>query len=380
MDLLEACCVSQPLLGAVLSSIEHVIIVMDSEGSILVANPVVERVFGFTPDELKGKDLSILFTPEDLPKLYPNLLYMAQQKRSFEGELTLVRRDDTRFFAHISFRPYVDAGQNKLVTVASIQDIDKQKRPEEALRDTHYEDLVKIADGIAHEVRNPLVAIGGGVKRIYKSCAGMQDHGKYYEQILNNVRRLEGLVQKVEFFAHLPMPHLRKESIRQLMQESLQPYFQQMKERKIELTNRIEDTSLRVDKSLVVRAFSILVENALDALPEGGLMLIRSETDENQCKIYIADQGVGISSGDLPYIFNPFYRTKPTGVGIDLAVVKQIMNRHGGRVEVESKPGEGTTFLLVFPLERRRPIRMSRLENYEDGFNRVKGTASEVIK
>jgi signal transduction histidine kinase len=135
-----------------------------------------------------------------------------------------------------------------------------------------------------------------------------------------------------------------------------------------------------VDKSLVVRAFSILVENALDALPEGGLMLIRSETDENQCKIYIADQGVGISSGDLPYIFNPFYRTKPTGVGIDLAVVKQIMNRHGGRVEVESKPGEGTTFLLVFPLERRRPIRMSRLENYEDGFNRVKGTASEVIK
>ena len=74
------------------------------------------------------------------------------------------------------------------------------------------------------------------------------------------------------------------------------------------------------------------------------------------------DTGSGISPGDLPYIFNPFFSTKINGAGIDLAVVKRIMDSHGGQVEVASKQGEGTTFLLLFPLERRRLTRISRLE------------------
>lgn len=74
------------------------------------------------------------------------------------------------------------------------------------------------------------------------------------------------------------------------------------------------------------------------------------------------DTGSGISPGDLPYIFNPFFSTKPNGAGIDLAVVKRIMDSHGCQVEVASKQGEGTTFFLLFPLERRRLTRISRLE------------------
>ena len=128
------------------------------------------------------------------------------------------------------------------------------------------------------------------------------------------------------------------------------------------MNNRIQDIDLRIDKSLIVRAFSILIGNALDAMPQGGELTLFSETDNNECRAYVRDTGTGISPEDLPYIFNPFYRTKPAGIGIDLAVVKRIMKRHSGRVDATSTPGEGTTFLLAFPLERRRSIRVSSLE------------------
>jgi PAS domain S-box-containing protein len=362
VDILQACGDSPKVLDAILSSIQHTIILIDHDGNVLLANPAVEQVFGLTPNELKGKNLSVLFRPQDLTYLYPNLLRMAQKNKSFEGEVTLMHRDKTRFFAFMVFRPCFDSGQDKPLVVISIQDIDTQKQCEKGFRDTHYMDLVKVADGIAHELRNPLVAIGGLTKRLYKSRKA-DDDKKYYEGVLDNVKRLEGLVEKVEFFAHLPRPYMTEQSVKAMMGEAIQPYLLQMEECKIELIDEIEDVNLFLDKGLVIRAFSILIENALDALIEGGQIRICSEMKDNDCRICVTDTGCGISPEDIPYIFDPFFRTKPSRVGIALAVVKRIMDSHGGSVEVSSKLGQGTTFFLIFPLERRRPIRICRLED-----------------
>ncbi|MBW2107798.1 MAG: PAS domain S-box protein [Deltaproteobacteria bacterium] len=359
MDLFQACCKSRDLLGAVLSAIRHAIVVVDHEGKILMTNAVVGSMFGVDVAKMEGKDLSVFFTPEDMLHLYPNLLRMARQKRSFEGELTLVRTDETRFFAFMVFRPYVVPDQDFPLSVVCIHDIDKQKRPEEGLRGTHYEDLIKIADGIAHELRNPLVAIGGSSKRLYTECGKTPDTEKYYDRILNNVKRLEGLVENVEFFAHLPKPCMKEESIRKLVQEAISPYLGQIQDQNVILVNQIQDMVLRLDKNLVLRAFSILIDNALDAMPSGGELTLTSVADGNTCRVYVADTGTGISPEDLPYIFNPFFRTKATGIGIDLTVVKRIMSRHGGQVGVNSTPGKGTTFEMAFPLERRRSIRVT---------------------
>lgn len=361
-DLLEACINSQRLLDKVLLCMRDAIIVTDLKGHILFTNPVVDKVLGFTSDELKNKDLSVLFTPEDLIYLYPNLLCMAQKNESFEGELMLIRKDGTRFFTFITFQTYLDPKQDKSRIVLSIQDIDKEKQLEKTFRGIHYTDLIKVASGIAHEIRNPLVGIGGFANRLYKSCRTIDEHDKFYEHIINNVRKIEGLIRKVEFFANLPKPHFTEEAIGELIEEALQPYLQQINEKKIDLSINVEKVVMLVDLDLVVRVFSILLENALDAMFGIGRILIKSETNDNQYKIYVSDTGSGISPEDLPYIFNPFFSTKADGAGIDLATAKRIMALHGGDIEVTSKQTKGTTFLLVFPLERRRPIRISTLE------------------
>ena len=362
MSLFKACCESPELVDAILSCVQHVVIVVDEKGQIELANNMVSRVFGYSHEELQGKAMSILFTSEDLPYLYPNLLYMAAKGKGFEGEVAMVRKDGTRFFAHLVFRPYARTEQDVSLIIACIHDLEKKTGSDTASSHTHYDDLVKIADGIAHELRNPLVIIGGNAKRLYDVSAGTPDEKRYYESIENTVHRLEGLVQKVEYFTHLPKPTMNKLSIRRLMQEALQPYLQLMREQQIQLTNTMEDRELYVDRKLVVRAFSILLDNAIDALPDGGQLHMDSETKEKNCTVTVTDDGAGILPEDLPYIFYPFYRTKPTGVGIDLAVVRQIMTSHGGHIDVRSQRDSGTTFLLTFPVERRRSIRISRME------------------
>jgi PAS domain S-box-containing protein len=360
-DLLQVCADFQGLLEKLLSCIQQVIILTDIEGKILFASKAVDKILGFTPDELLDKDLSVIFTPEDLTYLYSNLLNMARDDKPFEGEVMLIRKNETRFLAFMAFRSHLTLGHDKSVIVISIQDIDKHKQLEKAFHGTHYEDLIKIANGIAHELRNPLMSIGGFAGRIYKACEATDDLRKYYDYIINNLKRIEGLVKKVELFARVPKPCLTEAPVKELIEKAIQPYLKNLKEQHIDLAINIDETHLFVDPDLVISALSMLIENSLDALPDGGRVQIKSERKENRYLIYLIDSGTGISPENLPFIFNPFFSTKADRAGIDLPVVKKVVESHGGEIEVSSKPEEGTTFVLKFPLERRRAIRISSL-------------------
>ncbi len=361
LDLLHICADYQGLLEKMLSCIQQVIVVTDLKGKILFASKAVGKVLGFTPDELLDKKLSVIFTPEDLTYLYTNLLQMARDEKPFEGDVMLIRKDETRFLAFMAFRSHLVSDHNKSVIVISIQDIDKRKQLEKTFHGTHYEDLIKIANGIAHELRNPLMSIGGFANRIYKACEATDDLRKYYDYIIDNLKRIEGLIKKVELFARVPTPRLREASIQDLVEKAIRPYLKIISEQHIDLTVDIDETHLYVDNALVISALSMLIENALDALPEGGSALIKSEIKGNEYDVYLTDSGTGISPENFPFIFNPFFSTKANRAGIDLPVVKKVMEGHGGHIEVSSKPGEGTTFVLKFPLERRRTIRISHL-------------------
>ena len=362
MDLLQACCNSRKLLDEILSSIHDAIIVTDLDGHILYSSSVVEKMLGYDPVELEGRNLSVIFTAEDLTCLYHNLIHMARKNMPFEGELMLLRKDGSRFFAFIVLKSYFDPDQERPIIAVCIQDIDKEKQLEKTFRESHYQDLVQIANGIAHEIRNPLMGIGGFINRLYKSGKIIPDNDKYYDHIIKNLEKIEDLVKKVDFFASLPRPSLSEESIRKLLENAMEPFLQEIEKRGIDLTVSMEEMILFMDKELVGRVFSILIANALDALSDRGKIIIHNEINLGHCNITISDTGSGISPNDIPHIFNPFFSTKPDGAGIDLATAKRIMDYHGGRIEAASRKGHGTSFTLRFPLERRQAIRISALE------------------
>jgi signal transduction histidine kinase len=275
----------------------------------------------------------------------------------------LQNKSDARFFAFISVQPCFEPCHEKTIIVFLIYDREKQQVPKRGFREDHYEDLVRIANGIAHELRNPLVGIGGFVSRLYKSCRLTPDHDTYYTYIVSNLKKIEALVKKVELFASLPKPSFTESPIDEVAKKALEPFLSKIEQRKIHLSVSLDKVALFLDEGLVVKALAILIDNAIDALPDGGSILITNEIKDNHCTVTVADTGSGISPDDLPFIFNPFFSTKPEGVGIDLALVKRIMESHGGHVEVFSKQNEGTSFLLMFPLERRRFLRICSLKD-----------------
>jgi PAS domain S-box-containing protein len=342
---------------SILSAIHVPVILTDLNGKILFANHAVNNKFGFLPEEITGKDLSILLTPEDQGIFYQNLLCLCSKKSFFEGEIMLVRKDATIFLSYFTAKACADPNYDCTLVIC-IEDIHELKQLEKERRVNSYEDLRQIASGIAHEIRNPLVGIGGFLNRLYKSCNAFDGHVKYYEFIIENLKKIEGLIEKVEYFSKLPEPDFSKEQLWELIDKALQPYLPEMDERNIELTIQKSDTSLHLDAVLFIKVISILIANAMDALEKGGKISLKGEEQDNQYIIHIADSGSGISQENMPFIFNPFFSTKAHGAGIDLAIVKRIMENHSGTVRVESELDKGTTFSLVFPLERRRSIRV----------------------
>lgn len=364
MDLLQACCSSPELWQEVLLGIQPAIIVTDLTGAIIFCSPAVSKVLGFDPENLIEQRLDTIFTPEDRTCLYPNVLYLCKNKKVHEGNVMLVRADGSRFIAFISARPYFNAKTQDAVIIFCIQDVNRQKELEAVNRQTPYTDLIKLANGIAHEIRNPLVGIGGFLNRLFKTQQVSPECRGYYDHIMHNLGKIENLVKKVEYFAHLPKPSFSSTSIGEIIANSLNPFCDELKRMEIAVVINCQDLDVLLDKELAMRAVSILIENALDALCERGSLEITAEKLSNELQVDVSDNGVGISVHDLVYIFNPFFSTKPDGAGIDLAIVKRIMEMHGGDVKVFSRQDEGTTFSLHFPLERRHPLRVSLLQNH----------------
>lgn len=346
----------------VLSVIHIPVILTDLNGEIFFANHAVNNVFGYLPEEIVGEKLSILLTPEDHEIFYPNLLCLGCSKRSFEGELMLVRKDGTSFYSYMTAETCTGRNDGGTTMVICVQNIHELKLLEKARKVNSYEDLKQIASGIAHEIRNPLVGIGGFLNRLYKSCNALEEHGLYYEYIIENLTKIEGLVEKVEFFSKLPEPNFTREHVWELIEQALEPYITDLNKQNITLELFKEDVVLHLDSILFLKVVSVLIENAMDAIKDGGNIKIRSEEQKNKYVIYISDNGSGISPDDMAFIFNPFFSTKADGAGIDLAIVKRIMENHNGRVEIESELTKGTTFILELPIERRRSIRIKHID------------------
>lgn len=345
---------------------KQAILIADTEGSILFANEAAGKVFGCPVSELAGSPFSRFLTPEDLNPFFPNLLYLGKKNDRFDGEIMLARSDDSRFIAQLTMLPITVPGTGERVLSMSIRDIHDQKQIEQAFSRSHYPDLIKIADGIAHEIRNPLVGIGGFAQRLFKDCPDTPENRTYFNHLMSNLRKIDNLIQKVEFFSKLPKPVLSQACLRNVVEAGLESYLSIIENRHIALSLEVGDVALCIDPEQIARAVSIFVANALDAVPDGGRIEIRAKEDTNRAIISVADNGKGINSDDLEFIFNPFFSTKPAGAGIDLAIVKRIAEGHDGMVEVDSTPGNATTFSLILPKEKRRSIRarlFSKKEN-----------------
>lgn len=211
----------------------------------------------------------------------------------------------------------------------------------------------RIAAHIAHEIRNPLVTMGGYARRIIQ----LGRDATRYEQsirsaasvIIKESERLEKVLSNVMDFTR-PSPYIREfNSVNDVIRDTVDLLRNLFQERRIEIRLKLApDVPLvKSDFNQMKQLMLNLVQNAIDATQPGGAVEISTEADAQSVSIFVRDSGTGIREDDLDKVFEPFYTTKVTGVGLGLAIVKRIVNDHNGEISVRNLPHGGTEFRIV---------------------------------
>jgi signal transduction histidine kinase len=210
--------------------------------------------------------------------------------------------------------------------------------------------LGELAAIVAHEVRNPLGVIYNATNSLKRLTSGEGDAATLIDIVREECERLNQIVGDLLDFARPNKLSLNPEEIGRILGEVVEAIGATPNMR-FEVTIDDDLPLLAVDRRLMRQALLNVALNAVQAMPRGGTLRMRAYHDDGAVAVELTDQGPGIPDADLPRIFEPFYTTKATGAGLGLAVVKRIVEDHGGQVTVSSSP-DGTTFRFRLPLTR----------------------------
>jgi|UPI00039B42F7 signal transduction histidine kinase len=208
----------------------------------------------------------------------------------------------------------------------------------------------ELAAGVAHEIRNPLNAISMSVQLLEREATENSSQQQRLVGIRKEITRIQNIIQQFLIFAR-PAPLQRQRvDVAEIIDRAVQTFQARALSQNVKIIwyhpGQIE---ANLDPGKIMTCISNLIDNAIDATPAGGQITITLRRRRRNTFFSVADNGIGIPPENLSKIFNLYFTTKPTGTGLGLAQVYQIVSEHGGSIEVKSQPGAGSTFEINLP-------------------------------
>jgi signal transduction histidine kinase len=219
----------------------------------------------------------------------------------------------------------------------------------------------ELARRLAHELKNPLFPLQVTVENLIRA---KEKSPEMFEEVfregtatlLAEVNNLKTIIGRFSEFSRMPQPHRKPTQLNEVVRSVLRVFQAQLKEKsqiavRTELESELPEIS--ADPDMLHRALSNLVLNAIDALPQGGEIIVRTKSFGNRVELSVSDTGAGLTPEECERLFTPYYTTKQHGTGLGLAIVQSVVSDHGGRISVESTKQNGTTFRIELPREVR---------------------------
>lgn len=213
--------------------------------------------------------------------------------------------------------------------------------------------LGEMASSIAHEIKNPLISIQGFADRIGKTDDA-EKIGKYSRLISKEAERLSKVLATLLDFSRMNEPRREWADMNEIVDDTvlfMEHHLTRFKnvELKVETTELLP--RVEVDKVQIQQTIVNIMMNAAQAMPEGGVVTIKTGLDRGFVAVWLSDTGPGVREEDMARIFEPFFTTKAKGegTGLGLSLCKRFVELNGGRIGIKSPPGQGTTFELLFP-------------------------------
>ncbi len=366
------------------------IVVADGEGIITLFNTAAETTFGYRSDEILGKDLMTLIPNGlDLEGVIGHTIEMTGQKKSGEP-----------FPIEVSLSAVLVGGSGQLV--AAFRDQTERQRMRAMLAQSEkLASIGLLSAGVAHEINNPLAYVANNLAVLERDLAGifalldaykagevtLATHNPTLHQQVQDltaeldweyvrpnlprmldrtregVRRVANIVGNLRSLARTAPPKMEPASVADLLASALEMSQGRLKHSNIQVEQRHEPTpKFPCVAAQMGQVLLNLLVNAIQAIEEaqpaeGGKITIESRRVGGEIVLSIGDNGKGIDASELPRLFDPFYTTKPVGegTGLGLSISHGIVTGHGGRIDVESRPGAGTRFIVQLPLKPRSP-------------------------
>jgi len=332
--------------GQILDALDDGVLLLDGAGRLLVANPAARSWFGLPDDLRPGLPAQRVL---GVPQVSDLAEQAAQARAPVVGTFTLVF-PEPRTLVMRAF-PLADRGPTGRIVV-TLTDITQRRRLEVLRRD--------FVANASHELKTPVAAVRALAETLLTALPDDPEAGRRFaERIGREAERLDVLVRDLLDLSRVERGTLDVEPVDLvgLVKEVLGGYGDLAEERRIRLRAELQpQVSLRGDRAQLGLLLSNLLDNALRHTPARGTVVVRLDATESRALIQVADTGEGIPAGELPRVFERFYRVdkararRTGGTGLGLAIVRHVAEAHGGTVRVDSELGRGSTFTVTLPV------------------------------
>ena len=238
-----------------------------------------------------------------------------------------------------------------------LQGLRENKRLEERLREAeHLSAVGELSRSIAHEIRNPLNFISLSIDHIReKYPPSVHKDAENFDALLSSmkqeIRRLNRLVSDFLDYGKPLKLNIQRTQVERMLDDVVEIIRAKAAGEGVEIKKQYEfSPDIMVDPELMKTCIMNVLTNAFQAMPEGGTLTIRTGRDDGRFVLSVADTGVGVERENLSKVFEPFYTTKNTGLGLGLATTKRIVEEHGGKIEIRSEGGAGSDVIISLPL------------------------------
>ena len=340
-----------------LENANDVIYTLDLNQQFTYVNSKV-NAWGYRKDDLIGRPYLLLLSRRHRGRRLKSTLDIGA-KQVYEVEI-VTRLGELRTVM-VSVSPLHGVDGHILGVLGIARDMTETKKLERQIQNAEkLASVGKLAAGVAHEINNPLGGILNCLYNLRKGTPSPARQEEYWASMEHGVRRVQKIVRQLLDFSQQHEPEFSQADINRIVDQvlTLTTHLFAPSHIRLEIIQGQGLPAVMVDRHMIEQVLMNLILNAVQAMKTGGVLTMRTSVSEGVCRVDVQDSGAGIPASVLPHIFDPFFTTKGEGegTGLGLSVSLGIVERHGGRISVESEVGTGSTFTLHLPILRDRTL------------------------
>jgi len=344
---------SEAKLKDLFKTIPDSIAIVDLNGNLLEFNETTLELFGYPREEIISKNVFDFVAEEDRERIVQGFKQTLEEG-FIRIQFSISAKDGKKIPVELNASVLKDLKGNFVGFVAVLRDITERKIMEEQLlKSERLAAIGELSTMVGHDLRNPLSSIQNACYYLKTKLGGSKDEKlrKMFEVIDREVNYTNKIVNDLLDFSRIKKPGLKKIDLISSIREALTQL--RFPENITLTTNLGKVPAIEADPDQLRRVFQNIALNGIQAMPNGGELTVSARKNGDFIEVAFTDAGVGIPKENIEKLFTPLFTTKAQGVGLGLAICKNLVEAHDGRIKVKSKVGGGSTFTVKLPIHQR---------------------------